>query len=196
MKLLFASANNHKIEEIKSLLPKGIELISLADIDFHDEIPETSDTIEGNAILKAQFLAEKLEIPCFADDTGLVIPSLNGEPGVYSARYAGEDRIADNNMNLVLTKLENQTDRNAHFLTVIALQLNGTTHLFEGRVNGEIISNKRGTNGFGYDPIFEPENKGKTFAEMTSEEKNSISHRARALEKMILFLKEKTPSRY
>jgi XTP/dITP diphosphohydrolase len=190
MKLLFASSNQHKITEIKLLLPAGIELLSLADIDFHDEIPETAETIEGNAILKAEYLTNKLNIPCFADDTGLVIPSLNGEPGVYSARYAGEQRNADDNMNLVLSKLESQTDRSAYFLTVIALQLNGKTHLFEGRVEGRIISEKRGSNGFGYDPIFEPENQGRTFAEMNSDEKNSLSHRARALEKMIAFLND------
>ncbi len=192
MKILFASSNENKIKEIKALLPEGIELVSLADIDFHEEIPETSPTIEENAIQKATFLADKLSIPCFADDTGLVIPKLKGEPGVYSARYAGEQRNADDNMNLVLQKLENRTARSAHFLTVIALHIFNKTVVFEGQVDGTITTEKRGTNGFGYDPIFVPENETRTFAEMSSEEKNAISHRGRALVKMIDFLGQLT----
>lgn len=188
MKLLFASSNQHKIEEIKAILPEGIELISLKDIDFEGEIPETSDTIEGNALQKANYLSEKLSIPCFADDTGLVIPSLNNEPGVFSARYAGPQRSSDDNMNLVLEKLANKNDRSAYFLTVIALNLNGENHLFEGKVEGEIISEKRGEMGFGYDPIFVPENSTKTFAEMDAKEKSEISHRSRAVNKLIHFL--------
>lgn len=188
MKILFASSNENKIKEIKALLPEGIELVTLADIGFTEEIPETSPTIEENAIQKATFLADKLSIPCFADDTGLVIPKLKGEPGVYSARYAGEQRNADDNMNLVLQKLENKTARSAHFLTVIALHIFNKTVVFEGQIDGTIIQEKRGTNGFGYDPIFVPENGTKTFAEMTNEEKNGISHRGRALAKMIDFL--------
>lgn len=191
MKLLFASSNQHKIEEIKSILPEGFELLSLKDLDFEGEIPETSDTIEGNALQKANYLSEKLSIPCFADDTGLIIPSLNNEPGVYSARYAGPQRNADDNMNLVLQKLENQSDRSAFFLTVIALNLNGENFLFEGKVDGEIISEKRGEMGFGYDPIFIPTESDKTFAEMNSEEKNKISHRSRAVNKLIHFLHTK-----
>lgn len=195
MKLLFASSNQHKIEEIKSILPEGIELISLKDIDFEEEIPETSDTIEGNALQKANYLSEKLSIPCFADDTGLIIPSLNNEPGVISARYAGPQRNSDDNMNLVLEKLADKNDRSAYFLTVIALNLNGENFLFEGRVDGEIITNKRGEMGFGYDPIFVPENKTKTFAEMDSKEKNEISHRSRAVNKLIHFLHTKNHQR-
>lgn len=191
MKLLFASSNQHKIEEIKSILPEGFELLSLKDLDFEGEIPETSDTIEGNALQKANYLSEKLSIPCFADDTGLIIPSLNNEPGVYSARYAGPQRNADDNMNLVLQKLENQSDRSAFFLTVIALNLNGENFLFEGKVDGKIISEKRGEMGFGYDPIFIPTESDKTFAEMNSEEKNKISHRSRAVNKLIHFLHTK-----
>lgn len=189
MKLLFASSNEHKIAEIKSMLPHGFQLISLEEIQFHDEIPETSDTIEGNAIQKATFLAEKMNIPCFADDTGLIIPGLNGEPGVYSARYAGPQRNADDNMNLVLDKLQDQPDRSAHFSTVIALYIHHKVHVFEGKIEGQIGREKRGTNGFGYDPIFFPENSEKTFAEMTAEEKNGMSHRSRALEKMMVYLK-------
>lgn len=189
MKLLFASANQHKIEEIRSMLPANFELIGLKDIDFHEDIPETQDTIPGNAIQKATYLADKLNIPCFADDTGLIIPALNGEPGVYSARYAGPQKNAEDNMNLVMEKLKDKEDRSAYFLTAIALNLNGEIHLFEGKVDGEIIAEKRGTEGFGYDPIFIPENGELTFAEMSSEEKNKLSHRARALTKMLEFLK-------
>lgn len=189
MKLLFASSNEHKIAEIKAMLPHGLQLISLKEIQFHDEIPETSDTIEGNAIQKATFLAEKMNIPCFADDTGLIIPGLNGEPGVYSARYAGPQRNADDNMNLVLDKLKDKSDRSAHFSTVIALYIHHKVHVFEGKIEGEIGTEKRGTNGFGYDPIFTPEGATKTFAEMTAEEKNGMSHRSRALEKMMVYLK-------
>ncbi len=189
MKLLFASSNEHKIAEIKAILPHGFQLISLKEIHFHDEIPETADTIEGNAIQKATFLAEKMNIPCFADDTGLVIPGLNGEPGVYSARYAGPQRNADDNMDLVLEKLTDKHDRSAYFKTVIALYINHKVQVFEGKVEGKIGTDKRGTNGFGYDPIFRPERSDKTFAEMSHEEKNGMSHRALALEKMIDYLK-------
>lgn len=189
MKLLFASSNEHKIAEIKAILPHGLQLISLKEIQFHDEIPETADTIAENAIQKATFLADKMHIPCFADDTGLVIPSLNGEPGVYSARYAGSQRDAQDNMDLVLEKLKDQSDRKAYFTTVIALYINHKVHLFEGRINGTIITEKRGSNGFGYDPIFVPEGSEKTFAEMTSDEKNGMSHRGRSLAKMTEYLK-------
>ncbi len=188
MKILFASSNENKIKEIKALLPADFELVTLSDIDFHEEIPETSDTIEGNAIQKATFLADKLSIPCFADDTGLVIPKLKGEPGVYSARYAGEQRNADDNMNLVLEKLSNKTARSAHFLTVIALHIFNKIVIFEGKIDGTIIDEKRGTMGFGYDPIFVPENETRTFAEMPAEEKNTLSHRGRAFAKMVDFL--------
>lgn len=189
MKLLFASSNAYKIAEIKGILPLGFQLISLKEIHFHDEIPETEDTIEGNAIQKATFLADKMNIPCFADDTGLIIPSLNNEPGVFSARYAGEQRNPDDNMDLVLEKLSNQSDRSAHFTTVIALYIHHKVHIFEGRIDGTIIHEKRGTQGFGYDPIFLPDGSDKTFAEMSVEEKNAMSHRAKALEKMMVYLK-------
>lgn len=186
--LLFASGNEHKIAEIRSMLPEGFSLVSLAEVGFTDEIPETAPTIEGNAELKARFLAGKQPLDCFADDTGLVIPALNGEPGVFSARYAGEDKNAEANMNLVLEKLEHVSDRRAWFVSIIALHINDQLHLFEGKVEGTILREKRGTEGFGYDPIFLPDGSDKTFAEMNSEEKNALSHRGRALAKMIAFL--------
>ncbi|MEO9258188.1 MAG: non-canonical purine NTP diphosphatase [Crocinitomicaceae bacterium] len=190
MKLLFASSNKNKIIEIKSLLPKGIELVSLEDIDFHDEIPETAKTIEGNATLKSQFCFKKFNLNCFADDTGLEVDSLNGEPGVYSARYAGETKNTEHNIDLLLKNLGNNTNRAAHFKTVISLIIDGVETTFTGIVNGEIRSERTGINGFGYDPIFEPEQIGRTFAEISLEEKNKISHRARAFEQLIQFLSE------
>lgn len=191
MKLLFASGNEHKIREISELIPEGYELIGLKEIGFEEDIPETADTLAGNAIQKATHLAHKLDIACFADDTGLVIPELNGEPGVFSARYAGPQRNAEDNMNLVLSKLDTSENRKASFITVIALFIEGEIHTFEGKVNGEIIREKKGTQGFGYDPIFVPDGYQQTFAEMTAAEKNKLSHRGRALEKMVAFLKDR-----
>lgn len=188
MQILFASSNEHKIAELKAILPTGFELISLKDVGFDEEIPETADTIEGNAIQKATYLENKFQIPCFADDTGLIIPSLNGEPGVYSARYAGPQRNADDNMDLVLNKLNSQTDRKAYFCTVIALFIEGEIHVFEGKIDGDILTEKRGNEGFGYDPIFRPNGCKKTFAEMSAAEKNGMSHRGRAVAKMMDFL--------
>lgn len=188
MKLVFASHNAHKVSEIRTMLPEQFELLSLTDLGYMEEIPETSDTIQGNAIMKAEFLSDKLQEAVFADDTGLVIPALNGEPGVFSARYAGPQKDPEANMEKVLAKLENKTDRSAYFQTVIALHLNGKTHLFDGRVHGTIIDSPRGTQGFGYDPIFVPEHSTLTFAEMDAAAKNMISHRARALQQMLDFL--------
>lgn len=190
MKILFATANQNKANEIQRVLPPEIEIITLKDIDLTEDIPETSDTIRGNAIQKANYIKTHFNINCFADDTGLEIEALGGEPGVYSARYAGEQRNDEDNMALVLEKLQDHEDRSARFKTVIALELNGVLHEFEGVVNGTILKEKRGTNGFGYDPIFEPEQCGKTFAEMTMDEKNQYSHRARATAKMVAFLKD------
>ncbi len=190
MKILFATANQNKANEIQRVLPSEIEIITLKDIDLTEDIPETSDTIRGNAIQKANYIKTHFNINCFADDTGLEIEALGGEPGVYSARYAGEQRNDEDNMALVLEKLQDHEDRSARFKTVIALELNGVLHEFEGIVNGTILKEKRGTNGFGYDPIFEPEQCGKTFAEMTMDEKNQYSHRARATAKMVAFLKD------
>lgn len=189
MKLVFATANENKAFEIRSMLPAGIELLTLKDLEFNEDIPETSDTLQGNAILKADYITERTGFNCFADDTGLETYSIDMEPGVKSARYAGEHRNDDDNIDLLLDKLSDKQDRKARFCTVIALNLDKEQHLFEGIVEGTIRNNKIGLNGFGYDPIFEPENCGRTFAEMTVEEKNQFSHRARAFQKMILFLK-------
>ena len=188
MKLLFATGNLNKAAEIQCVLPKEIEIITLKDIELKEDIPETSDTIRGNALQKVSYIKEHFNIDCFADDTGLEVLSLNGAPGVYSARCAGEKRNDQDNMDLVLEQLKTHTDRSARFKTVIALELNGVVYEFEGIVNGTILSEKRGENGFGYDPIFEPENCGKSFAEMNMDEKNRYSHRARATVKMIDFL--------
>jgi len=189
MKILFASANKNKAKEIQKLLPSSIEMLTLADIQLTEEIPETSPTIEGNAIQKANYITEHFRLDCFADDTGLEVTALDNAPGVHSARYAGDHRSDSDNMNLVLDGLAASINRSARFKTVIALNLNGKQHLFEGIVNGEIKTEMIGTNGFGYDPIFEPESCGKTFAQMSMDEKNLYSHRARALSKMIDFLK-------
>lgn len=188
MKIIFASNNKNKVQEIQNQVPKSIEIVTLEEIGCTEDIAETGSTLEENAIIKANYITEKYGLPCFADDTGLEIDALNGEPGVYSARYAGEDKNADKNMDLVLQKLQHKTNRKAQFKTVIALNINNEQHLFTGIVEGEIRNKKIGTNGFGYDPIFEPENLGKTFAEMTLEEKNKLSHRGRAVEKLIDFL--------
>ncbi len=189
MKLVFATNNHHKINELQAILGRGFELLSLEDIGCHEEIPEEQPTLEGNAGQKAFFIYEKYGYPCFADDTGLEIDTLNGEPGVCSARYAGEARDSQANMDKVLKKLENIKDRRARFRTVISLVMNGQEKQFEGIVEGEIITEKRGNTGFGYDPIFLPRGFQKTFAEMSLDEKNQISHRARAVQKLMDYLK-------
>ncbi len=186
-KLLFATNNTKKVEELRAKLPQ-YNIITLSDHNIHEDIPETSDTLEGNALQKATYIHEKYGLDCFADDTGLEIEALNGEPGVYSARYAGIDRNANANMNLVLEKLQGFNNKNAKFKTVIALIKNGTTSLFEGTVKGKIINEKRGVNGFGYDPIFIPNGYKKTFAELDLSVKNTISHRALAVDKLVSFL--------
>lgn len=188
MKLVFASNNQNKINEIKSMLPKSIELLSLKDIGCIEDIPETAKTIEGNAILKANYITEKYNLPCFADDTGLEVEALNGEPGVYSARYAGESKNSDDNMNKLLDNLKDKSNRNAHFKTVIALNIDNNQYLFEGIAKGEIITEKKGEKGFGYDPIFIPEGFSTTFAEMEMSEKAKLSHRGIATRKLIEFL--------
>jgi len=188
MKILFATANKNKVIEIQKNVPPGFQIITLDDIDLKEDIPETSDTIEGNAIQKAEYIVKNFGIDCFSDDTGLEIEALNGAPGVYSARFAGEEKDANNNMDLVLVKMKGELNRNARFKTVIALSLGNEIHLFEGIVEGKIRETKVGTVGFGYDPIFEPENAGLTFAEMSIEDKNKMSHRSRAFDKMIRFL--------
>lgn len=188
MKLVFATHNHNKAKEIQTLMPKGIEILTLNQIECFEEIPETENTLEGNAKLKAQYIVDRYKKYCFADDTGLEIEALNGEPGVYSARYAGEEKDSNANMDLVLEKLKGNSNRNAQFRTVIALFWKEEMHIFEGVVKGKILEEKKGSDGFGYDPIFEPENCGKSFAEMSLDEKNTISHRARAFAKMIDFL--------
>jgi XTP/dITP diphosphohydrolase len=190
MKLVFATQNENKAQEIQSLLPEYFKIITLKDIRCFDEIPETSETLEGNSLLKASFISVAYNLNCFADDTGLEIEALDNRPGVYSARYAGPEISAAANINKVLLELEGKTARNAQFRTIITLILNKSTFTFEGIVRGEIISEKRGENGFGYDPIFVPEGEVRTFAEMSLEEKNKHSHRARAFQKMIEFLNE------
>ena len=190
MKLIFATHNHNKAKEIQSLVPSGIQLLTLDDIECFDEIPETSSTLEGNANQKMQFIIDHYNVNCFADDTGLEIEALNGEPGVYSARYAGEMKDPNLNMDLVLSKLNGIENRSARFRTVIALYLNGKKYQFEGIVNGRITLSKSGKDGFGYDPIFEPEDTGKTFSDMNLQEKNLVSHRARAFAKMIEFLNQ------
>lgn len=188
MKLIFATHNHNKAREIQAIMPEGIELLTLDEIQCNEEIPETAATLEGNAKLKAAYIAQQFDMECFADDTGLEVTALHGEPGVHSARYAGQSRDPEANMHLLLEKLASKGDRSAQFKTVIALYWNKEYHYFEGIVKGKILQEKKGNNGFGYDPIFEPENCGKSFAEMTLEEKNKYSHRSRALDKMIAFL--------
>lgn len=188
MKLIFASHNENKTAEIRQLLPEGIELLSLNDLNFHEEIMETSDTLEGNSVLKAAYIYSTFKLPCFADDSGLEVDFLQNRPGVYSARYAGEPKNDDNNMNKLLDDLKGIQHRNAQFRTVITLMLESATFSFEGIIKGEITEQKIGENGFGYDPIFRPIGEVKTFAQMSMKEKNARSHRALALEKMISFL--------
>ena len=187
MQLVFASNNPNKIKEIQLLLPKNIQILSLSDIGCHEEIPETASTIEGNAILKADYVTQKYGYNCFADDTGLEVEDLNGEPGVYSARYAGEQKNADDNMDKLLTNLKDKSNRNAQFKTVIALNLDGKQHLFTGIIKGSIINDKVGNQGFGYDPIFQPEGYQHTFAQLSLQEKATISHRGLAVKKLLEF---------
>jgi XTP/dITP diphosphohydrolase len=188
MTLVFASNNEHKIREINSLLGESFKLLSLHDINIIEDIPEQEPLIEGNALAKARYVFNATGLNVFADDTGLEISALNGQPGVHSARFAGEDKNSSANIEKVLLMLGNKENREARFRTVIALILDKKEYLFEGIVNGKIIFSKRGSEGFGYDPIFIPEGKNSTFAEMDLEEKNSVSHRARAFEKLKEFL--------
>jgi XTP/dITP diphosphohydrolase len=190
MKLVFATNNQHKLQEIKQLLDDSIELLSLNDINCTDDIPENQETLEGNASEKSFYIFNKYNLNCFADDTGLEIEALDGEPGVYSARYAGEERSSDKNMNLVLEKLDKIKNRKARFRTVISLVIDGQETQFEGVVNGQILEEKKGTTGFGYDPVFQPEESNHSFAEMSMEEKNRISHRGRAVQKLVEFLNQ------
>lgn len=184
--LVIASNNDHKVDEIRAVLGDRFELLTLNDISFFEDIPETADTFIGNALIKARTIYDKFKLNCFADDSGLEIKSLNNEPGVYSARYAGEPVDHSKNIDKVLSKLEGVDDRSARFLTVIALIIDGEEFIFEGEVKGSITRERIGTNGFGYDPIFIPETESRTFAQMNAEEKISMSHRSRAIQKMIV----------
>ena len=182
MKLVFATNNRHKLDEVRKITAGYAEIISLSDIDCHEDIPETADTLEGNALQKARYIKEHFGYDCFADDTGLEVEALNNAPGVYS----------EANMDKLLHEMENKENRKARFRTVIALILNGKEHLFEGIVNGTVISEKRGGSGFGYDPIFVPDTYSQTFAEMGNDIKNQISHRAEAVKKLTAFLSDHT----
>lgn len=186
--LVFASNNEHKLSEVKALAGDSLVIKSLSEIGCHDEIPETADTLAGNALIKARWIKERYGYDCFADDTGLMVDALNGAPGVYSARYAGDQCNPDDNIDLLLERLEEKDERCAHFATVIALVMEGKEYLFEGRVDGMISRDRRGANGFGYDPVFIADETGLSFAEMTPEAKNEISHRGRALAKLLDFL--------
>lgn len=188
-KFVFATNNDHKLQEVSAMVGEKVDIFSLKDIGCHADIPETADTLEGNALLKAQFVWEHYHTDCFADDTGLEVEALDGAPGVYSARYAGGDgHDSEANMKKLLKELEGVENRKARFRTVFALIVDGKEHLFEGIVNGEIIKVRKGTSGFGYDPIFVPEGYTQTFAEMGNELKNKISHRAVAMNKLCRFL--------
>ncbi len=187
-KFVFATNNAHKLEEVSAILKDRVELLSMKDINCTVDIPETADTLEGNALIKARFIFENYHSDCFADDTGLEVEALDGAPGVYSARYAGDAHDSEANMKKLLHDLEGVENRRAQFRTVFALIIDGKEHLFEGIVKGEIIKHRRGTSGFGYDPIFVPEGYTQTFAEMGNEVKNKISHRALATNKLCNFL--------
>lgn len=180
MKLVFATNNKHKLEEMRAIFGGKVELLSLADIGCNDDIPETAETLEGNALIKARHIYEKYSLSCFADDTGLEVDALDGAPGVYSARYAGENNDSQANMQKLLQNLTGKSDRRAQFRTVIALIIDGEEKLFDGVVRGEISTERKGEAGFGYDPLFIPEGYDVSFAQMPSEQKNAISHRSRA----------------
>jgi len=188
MKLVFATNNLNKLKEVQEMLPNSIELLSLKDINCFDDIDETETTLERNAKLKADYITNKFGFNCFADDTGLEVESLDGRPGVYSARFAGEPANSKNNMQKLLVELQDKAIRNAQFRTAIALNIKDEKFLFEGICKGEILTKKRGAKGFGYDPIFKPNGFNQSFAEMTSEEKNTISHRGIAIQKLVAFL--------
>jgi len=188
MKLIFATHNQHKLQEIKLLLPKSIELVSLADINFTDDIAETADTLQDNALLKARYIYNKYKLNCFADDSGLEVAALNGAPGVYSARYAGLQKSDADNMQKLLAELKNKDDRNACFKTVIALIVDGKERIFTGVIEGVILTEKHGDKGFGYDPLFKPNGYNLSFAQMTTAEKSKISHRGLAVNKLVNFL--------
>ena len=188
-KIVFATNNAHKLNEVRAILGEKIEVLSLKEIDCYDDIPETADTLEGNAFLKARYIYERYGVDCFADDTGLEVEALNGAPGVFSARYAGDGHDSEANMQKLLQNLIGKTNRKAQFRTSICLIIDGKVHTFEGICKGIIIEEKRGETGFGYDPIFVPEGYENTFAELGNDIKNQISHRAKAVEALCTYLK-------
>jgi len=190
MKLVFATHNQHKLQEIKILLPKSIELVSLDDINCTEDIDETGKTLKENSLLKAKYIFEKYKLNCFADDSGIEVEALNGAPGVYSARYAGEQKNDSDNNQKLLTELANHSNRNACFKAVITLILDGKVNYFEGIVKGEILYKGQGSGGFGYDPLFRPLGHSRSFGQMTTEEKLGMSHRAEAVNKLVDFLKQ------
>lgn len=187
-RIVFATNNVHKLQEIRAMIPEGIKLLSLADIGCHADIPETADTLEGNALIKARYVAEHYGMDCFADDTGLEVETLGGAPGVHTARYAGEAHDTEANIDKLLAELADKDNRKARFRTAIAFIVQQEEHLFEGILEGEIAPGRRGTDGFGYDPVFIPEGTGKTFAELGSDIKNRISHRALAVNQLIEYI--------
>ena len=192
MVVYFATHNQNKVKEIAKLLPEGMELRSLDELNLHEDIPETADTIEGNSLMKTQYVYDKHQVACFGDDTGLEVQALNGEPGVYSARYAGPHKDSHDNMDLLLSKLGSSVERDARFKTVITyISAEGIVHQFTGIAEGSITNEKSGQEGFGYDPIFQPKGYDITFAEMSANEKNQISHRGKAFQQLIKFLSEK-----
>jgi XTP/dITP diphosphohydrolase len=190
MELIFATHNQNKLIEVQALMPSYIKLISLKDLDFNQDIPETATTIAGNAIQKVEFLKDRFDLPIFADDTGLLVDALNGEPGIYSARYAGNHKNNEDNIDLLLYKLTNNNHRAARFVTAIALNLNHHQTLFEGVCEGNILKERKGNKGFGYDAVFQPKGFEQSFAQMTMTQKGKISHRSIALMELIRYLKE------
>lgn len=183
--IVFATNNAHKLEEVRQIVGERFRVLSLKEINCHDDIPETAETLEGNALIKARWIKERYGFDCFADDTGLMVDALGGAPGVHTARYAGDDCNSENNVSKMLSELEGVEDRNAHFSTVIALIYEGQEVVMEGRVDGSIATKRGGNGGFGYDPIFIPDGYDITFAEMPAHEKNAISHRGRAMQKLM-----------
>lgn len=190
MEICFATNNQHKLNEVRSLLYPEVKIVSLEDIGCHEELKEDGATLEENALQKAEYVYQQFKIDCFADDTGLEVEALHGEPGVISARYAGEHRNNEDNIRLLLNKLKNHNNRKAQFRTVISLIIDGQIHKFQGVISGEIINEKRGDEGFGYDSVFIPDGYHRTFAEMTMAEKGKISHRGKAVEELVKFLKK------
>lgn len=189
IELVFATNNPNKLSEVQKLLPKSIKLLSLEDIGCFEEVEETEETLQGNALLKAEYVLKNYTYNCFADDTGLEVEALHNRPGVYSSRYAGEDGNSEKNMQKLLSELQGKQNRKAQFRTVIALCIDKKEYLFEGVCKGKISTEKKGKEGFGYDPVFIPDGSQKSFAEMTQEEKNALSHRAKAIHQLVEFLK-------